>query len=75
MSEPSGATITFRARCFRIARSTRTLRERLAKPGAKIVRHGQPITFQMAEVMAPRALFQQIINAIAALRPLPAVPC
>jgi hypothetical protein len=40
-----------------------------AKIGAKIVRHGRAITFQMAEVMVPRALFQQILDAIAALRP------
>ena len=39
------------------------------KIGAKIVRHGHSIIFQMAEVMVPRALFEQILNAIAALRP------
>ncbi len=49
--------------------------ERLVKIGAKIVRHGRSITFQMAEVMVPRALFQQILDAIAALRPLPPVRC
>ena len=43
--------------------------DRLAKIGAKIVRHGRSITFQMAEVMVPRALFQQILMAITALRP------
>jgi hypothetical protein len=37
----------------------------------KIARHGRSITFQMAEVMVPRTLFQQILTAIAALRPLP----
>ena len=52
-----------------------TLRERLMKIGAKIVRHGRSITFQMAEVMVPRALVQQILDAIAALRPLPPVRC
>ena len=51
--------------------SLTTLRDRLVKIGAKIVRHGRSITFQMAEVMVPRALFQQILAAIAALRPLP----
>jgi len=55
--------------------SLTTLRERLAKTGAKIVRHGRSITFQMAEVMVPRDLFQQILTAIAALRPLPSVRC
>jgi len=48
-----------------------TLRERLVKIGAKIVRHGRSITFQLAEVMMPRALFQKILNAITALRPPP----
>ncbi len=52
-----------------------TLRERLVKIGAKIVRHGRSITFQMAEVMVPRALFQKIMDAIAALRPLPPARC
>jgi hypothetical protein len=37
--------------------------------GAKIVRHGRSVVFQMAEVAVPRALFQEILNAIAALRP------
>jgi hypothetical protein len=39
------------------------------KIGAKIVRHGRSITFQMAEVAVPRALFQAMLAAIAALRP------
>jgi Transposase DDE domain group 1 len=46
-----------------------TLRERLVKIGAKIVRHERSITFQMSEVMVPRDLFQKIQAAIAALRP------
>lgn len=49
--------------------SLTTLRDRLVKIGAKIVRYGRSITFQMAEVMVPRALFQQILMAIATLRP------
>jgi hypothetical protein len=51
--------------------SLTTLRDRLVKIGAKIVRHGRSIAFQMAEVMVPRALFRQILAAIAALRPSP----
>ena len=43
--------------------------------GAKIVRHGRSVIFQMAEVMVPRDLFQQILTAIAALRPLPPARC
>ena len=55
--------------------SMTTLRDRLVKIGAKIVRHGRSITFQMAEVMVPRALFQHILAAIAELRPKPAIRC
>ena len=55
--------------------SMTTLRERLVKIGARIVRHGRSITFQMAEVMVPRALFQTILCAIAALRPSPPARC
>ena len=49
--------------------SLATLRDRLVKIGAKIVRHGRSITFQMAEVAVPHALFQNILTVIAALRP------
>jgi hypothetical protein len=52
-----------------------TLRARLVKIGAKVVRHGRSITLQMAEVMVPRALFHRILTAIAALRPLPPARC
>jgi hypothetical protein len=51
--------------------SLTTLRDRLVKIGARIVRHGRSIAFQMAEVMVPRALFRQTLAAITALRPLP----
>ncbi len=37
--------------------SMTTLREKLIKIGAKIVRHGRYATFQMAEVAMPRELF------------------
>jgi Transposase DDE domain group 1 len=55
--------------------SMTTLRDRLVKIGAKIVTHGRSITFQMAEVMVSRGLFQQILDATAALRPLLLVRC
>jgi hypothetical protein len=51
-----------------------TSRERLVRIGAEIVRHGRSITFQMAEIMMPRYLFQKILAA-AALRPLPTARC
>jgi hypothetical protein len=56
-------------------RSMTTLREKLVKIGARIVRHGRSVVFQMAEVMVSRELFRQILDAIAALRPLPPVRC
>jgi len=46
--------------------SMTTLRDRLVKIGAKIVRHGCSITFQMAEVRVSRGMIQQILDAIAA---------
>ena len=55
--------------------SMTTLRDRLVKIGARIVRNGRSITFQMAEVMVPRGMFQQILAAISALRPSPPVRC
>jgi hypothetical protein len=55
--------------------SMTTLRDRLVKIGAKIVRHGRSITFQMAEVMVARDLFKQILDAIGALRPAPPTRC
>ncbi len=55
--------------------SLTTLRQRVLKIGARIVRHGRSITFQMAEVMVHRSLFQDILSAIAALRRLPPARC
>jgi hypothetical protein len=55
--------------------SMTTLRDRLVKIGAKIVRHSRSITFQMAEVMVPRGLFEKILSTIAALSPLPPARC
>ena len=37
--------------------SLTTLRERLVKIGARIVRHGRYVVFQLAEVAVPRSLF------------------
>ena len=52
--------------------SMTTLRDRLIKIGAKIVRHGRYVTFQIAEVAIPRALFADILRRIDRLRPKPA---
>ena len=51
--------------------SLTTLRDRLIKIGGKIVRHGRYVTFQMAEVAVPRALFADILHRIDRLRPKP----
>jgi len=48
-----------------------TLREKLIKIGAKVVRHSKKVVFQMAEVAVPRELFRSILQAIGHLR-LPA---
>jgi hypothetical protein len=44
--------------------SLTTLREKLIKIGAKVVRHAKYVTFQMAEVAVPRELFAAILERI-----------
>ena len=41
-----------------------TLREKLIKIGAKVVRHAKYVTFQMAEVVMPRELFAAVLDRI-----------
>jgi Transposase DDE domain group 1 len=48
--------------------SLTTLREKLVKIGARIVRHGRYVVFQLAEVAVPRALFAAIPRRIDRLR-------
>ena len=52
-----------------------TLRERLVKVGARIVRHGRYVVLQLAEVAVPRALFAAVLWRIDRLRgpPVPAM--
>ena len=52
--------------------SLTTLRERLVKIGARIVRHGRYLGFQLAEVAVPRPLFAAILRRIDRLRGPPA---
>ena len=52
--------------------SLTSLRDKLIKIGAKIVRHGRYVTFQMAEVAIPRDLFADILRRIDQLKPEPA---
>jgi hypothetical protein len=49
--------------------SLTTLREKLAKIGSRIVRHGRYVVFQPAEVAVPRALFAESLGRIDRLRP------
>jgi Transposase DDE domain group 1 len=49
--------------------SLTTLREKLVKIGARIVRHPRYVVFQRAEV--PRELFAEILRRIDRLRPRP----
>jgi Transposase DDE domain group 1 len=52
--------------------SLTSLREKLIKIGAKVVRHARYAVFQMAEVAVPRELFEQILRLIDGLRRRPA---
>ena len=54
--------------------SLTTLREKLVKIGAKVVRHGRYVTFQLAEVAVSTDLFEKILALIGDLRrrPVPA---
>ena len=45
-----------------------TLREKLIKIGAKVVRHAKYVLFQLAEVAVPRKLFARILDRISRLR-------
>lgn len=49
--------------------SLTTLRERLIKIGAKVMRTARYVVFQMAEVAVPRHLFRTILDRIHRLRP------
>jgi hypothetical protein len=51
--------------------SMTSLKEKLIKIGATVVRHGRSIAFQMAEVAISRHLFADILRLIAELRPPP----
>jgi hypothetical protein len=49
-------------------RSLTTLRERLIKIEAKVVRHSKAVVFQMAEMAVPRELFAAILDRIGRVR-------
>ncbi len=52
--------------------SLNTPREKLIKIGAKVVRYGRYVTFQLAEVAVPRELFRKTLSLIDDLRRRPA---
>jgi hypothetical protein len=52
--------------------SLSTLREKLVKTGAWIVRHGRHLVFRCADVSVPRAPFAAIMGRIDRLRGPPA---
>jgi hypothetical protein len=51
--------------------SLTTLREKLIKIGAKVVRHAKYVTFQLAEVAVPRELFATILDRVRRFGVLP----
>jgi len=51
--------------------SLTTLREKLVKIGAKVVRHARYVIFQLAEVAVPRQLFAAILSRIQCLGAAP----
>ena len=51
--------------------SLRTLQVKLIKIGAKVVKHARYVTFQMAEVLVSKRLFQEILERIHQLKPVP----
>jgi len=53
--------------------SLTTLREKLVKIGAKVTRHSNYVTLQLAEVAVPRQLFAAILERIGRLAMQPAV--
>ena len=50
-----------------------TMREKLIKIGAKVIRHSKYESFQMAEVAVPRDLFAAIIERIQCVRAVPSM--
>jgi hypothetical protein len=51
--------------------SLTSLKQKLIKIGARVVRHGRYVAFQMGEVAVPQQMFQEILWLVAELRPQP----
>ena len=54
--------------------SLTTLREKLIKIGAKVIKHARHVVFQMAEVAVPKRLFRAVLERIRGLRMPELVP-
>ena len=48
--------------------SLTSVQTRLIKTGARFVRHARRLTFQLAEVMVTRAMFDEMLDKIGRLR-------
>jgi hypothetical protein len=57
------------AKCWALT----TLRDKLIRIGAKVLRHARYVTFQLAEVAVPGDLFRLIVDRIGRLRSVPLV--
>jgi hypothetical protein len=55
--------------------SLTTIREKLVKIGAKVVRHAGYAVFPMAEMAVPRDPFARVLALIGSLRPRDPAPC
>ncbi len=55
-------------------RSLTNLENKFIKIGAKVVRHGRYVTFQLGEVAVSRTLFAKRLRLIGQLRPAPLPP-
>jgi hypothetical protein len=48
-----------------------SIQTRLIKTGGRLVRHARRLVFQLAEVMVTRAIFDELLERIGRLRPVP----
>ena len=63
-------------RCLALPKSIKdwslmTMREKLIKIGAKVVKHARYVTFQLAEVLASKSLFYELLERIHRLKAVP----
>ncbi|MDP7226386.1 MAG: transposase, partial [SAR202 cluster bacterium] len=51
--------------------SLTSVQTRLIKTGGRLVRHARRLVFQLAEVMVSRDMFDEMLERIGRLRPVP----